>query len=88
LVRLAVATEADSRRVLTSLIQWAYALGQAVYHLTDVFIEVNPRHVAYYQRFFGFMAAGTEKLCARVAAPSVLLRLETADLERRLIAFS
>lgn len=84
LVRLAVATEADSKRVLPSLIQWAYALGQAVYHLTDVFIEVNPRHVVYYQRFFGFMAAGTEKLCSRVAAPSVLLRLETANLERRL----
>lgn len=52
--------------------------------LTDVFIEVNPRHVAFYRSTFGFCVAAGERTCPRVRAPSVLLRLEVRQFEERL----
>ena len=47
---------------------------------------MNPRHVGFYSRVLGFVVAAGEKLCERVRAPSVLLRLELAALEERLEA--
>ena len=51
--------------------------------VTDVFIEVNPRHAGFYRHAFGFCVAAEERPCARVHAPSVLLRLEVAAFEAR-----
>jgi hypothetical protein len=79
LVRLAVEEGADWRAALDALVQSAYLITRVVHALTDVVIEVNPRHVRFYQRVFGFAAAAAERFCERVGAPSVLLRL---DLER------
>jgi hypothetical protein len=84
LTRLAVAERADSRFVLAALFSLAYLLGRVLLHATDVFIEVNPRHVAFYERALGFVVAAGERLCERVNAPSVLLRLEAEKLEGRL----
>jgi hypothetical protein len=74
-VRLAVDDGSDSKSVLASLFASVITLCQNVYHLTDLLAEVNPRHVAFYRRVIGFAVAGTEKVCARVGAPSVLLLL-------------
>jgi hypothetical protein len=49
--------------------------------ITDMFIEVNPRHVPFYRRAFGFRVAAPERTCPRVLAPSVLLRLEVDAFE-------
>jgi hypothetical protein len=87
LTRLAVDARSDSRSVLAALFSLAYLLGRVVHKATDVFIEVNPRHVAFYERALGFVVAASERLCTRVKAPSVLLRLETARLEERLRSF-
>jgi hypothetical protein len=51
--------------------------------VADVFIEVNPRHAGLYRHAFGFCVAAEERSCARVHAPSVLLRLEVAAFEAR-----
>lgn len=87
LTRLAVDARADSRSVLAALFSLAYLLGRVVHEVTDVFIEVNPRHVVFYERALGFIVAAGERFCTRVKAPSVLLRLEAARLEERLRAF-
>ena len=43
---------------------------------TDLLIEVNPRHVRFYQRMLGFRQLGPERACPRVGgAPAVLLWL-------------
>ena len=55
-----------------------------MHNISDVFIEVNPRHVSFYTRVLGFVVAAGEKVCERVCAPSVLLRLELDALEDRL----
>ena len=84
LTRLAVAERADSRSVLAALFNVAYVAG-SVHGVTDVFIEVNPRHVCFYTRVLGFAVAAAEKFCERVHAPSVLLSLAIEELERRLL---
>jgi len=84
LTRLALAERVDSKAVLASLFYLAHAVGRTAHDVTDVFIEVNPRHVAFYSRVLGFVVAAGEKFCERVRAPSVLLQLELEALELRL----
>jgi|APFre7841882724_1041349.scaffolds.fasta_scaffold30131_2 hypothetical protein len=84
LTRLAMAETADWKTVLASLLSLGYAIGRTIHAVTDVFIEVNPRHVSFYQRTIGFSIAAGERFCERVAAPAVLLQLELAALEERL----
>jgi hypothetical protein len=75
LVRLAVDVCPEAKEVLASLLHMAYLCGRVIHGVTDTFIEVNPRHVTYYKRLFGFEVAGAPKTCPRVNAPAVLLRL-------------
>jgi hypothetical protein len=82
--RFAVASDVRSAPVLAALFARAYELIRDLRDITDVFIEVNPRHVEFYRKLFGFVVAAGERMCPRVRAPSVLLRLETAAFEDRL----
>jgi hypothetical protein len=84
LTRLALAESADSKAVLASLFSLAHVVGRTRHDVTDVFIEVNPRHVGFYSRLLGFAVAAGEKFCERARAPSVLLQLEIEALEKRL----
>lgn len=84
LTRLALAERVDSRSVLASLFGLVYAVGRLVHGVTDVFVEVNPRHVAFYSRALGFVPVGEEKFCERVRAPSVLLHLDVEILDEQL----
>jgi hypothetical protein len=84
LSRLALAEQADTRTVLSTLFGLAYGVAKAAQDVTDVFIEVNPRHVGFYRRVFGFVVDAGERLCERVQAPAVLLRSSVDDLEERL----
>lgn len=60
------------------LIRRALLLGRMALRATDCVIEVNPRHMRYYQRQFGFTVRGPERTCARVGAPARLLHLDMA----------
>lgn len=82
--RLAVAEQADSKRVLAALFSLAFTTG-SVHGVTHTFVEVNPRHVVFYRRLLGFVVAAEEKFCERVKAPSVLLCVEKEKLEQYLI---
>lgn len=84
LVRLAVEEGADWKSALDALVQSAYFITHVVHSLTDVLIEVHPRHVRFYQRVFGFALAAAERVCERVGAPSTLLRLDLDHFGRRL----
>jgi len=82
--RLALADGVDSRTVMALLLSLSHLVLRKVYEVTDVFIEVNPRHVAFYSRALGFVVAAGERICERVHAPSVLLRAELDALEERI----
>jgi hypothetical protein len=84
LTRLALAERADTRTVLSTLFAFAYSVAMTLQDVTDVFIEVNPRHVGFYRRVLGFVVAGGERVCERVQAPAVLLRASVEELEARL----
>jgi hypothetical protein len=64
-----------TKRVFASLIHISYLYARQIHHFTDYVIEVNPRHVMFYQRMLGFDGFGAERTCTRVGAPAVLLRL-------------
>jgi N-acyl amino acid synthase FeeM len=85
---LALAEQTDTRTVLTTLFGLAYGVGKVTHdEVTDVLIEVNPQHVGFYRRVFGFVVGGGERLCERVQAPAVLLRTSVDELEARLRAY-
>ena len=82
-VRLAVDQKSDSRPILAALFNAAHGVMEAN-RLDHVFIEVNPRHVAFYRRALCFEVEGEEKLCPRVGAPSILLRMQVSDLTSKI----
>jgi hypothetical protein len=78
LTRLAVDPQFGSKELLGVLFHAAYFFAGPISGATCMFIEVNPRHVAFYQRALGFDPAGECKTCERVNAPAILLRLDVA----------
>jgi hypothetical protein len=84
LVRLAIDEGAESKQVWLALLEGLSLLCRRIYDLSDMLIEVNPRHVVFYRRVFGFRVIAPLRECARVGAPSVLMRLTREVLEARL----
>lgn len=71
-----VADSSGETGLAAELIRRALLLGRIAMDATDCVIEVNPRHVRYYQRQFGFRPFGHERTCERVGAPARLLHLD------------
>ncbi|MDZ7592174.1 MAG: hypothetical protein U5L05_16160 [Rubrivivax sp.] len=78
---------ARSTRLLASLFHVAYIYAHRVKKLHCLLIEVNPRHVSYYQTMLGFQVIGTERHNARVDAPAVLLALDLRHAEEQIRIF-
>ena len=74
--KLAVDNVVRSKAVLAAIFHIAYIYAYRIRHSSDLLIEVNPRHVRFYQSMLGFTVCGFEKLDPRVGAPALLLRLE------------
>lgn len=81
--KLAVDQDIKSKRVLASLFHLACIYAHRIHGATDIAIEVNPRHALFYRRMLGFTVLGEERMCPRVQAPAILLRLEFAYLNRQ-----
>lgn len=73
--RLAMDPEHSSPEVMASMFQIVYVLARMVYRMTDLFIEVHPRHAGFYRRMLGYSVAGPERICPRVGAPAVLMHM-------------
>ena len=84
LTRLAVDPEYGSKEVLGTLFHLAYLQIGVMRGGTDVFIEVNPRHVAFYRRMLNFRQVGECRTCPRVDAPAVLLHVEVAYVKEQI----
>ena len=76
--RLAVHPDFSSSEMLNALFYTALLYGKAAYRASDAVIEVNPRHVRFYEHRFGFRQIGKLRQCPRVNAPAVLLH-QTLD---------
>jgi hypothetical protein len=84
ITRLAVDQDIKSKSVLAALFHLSFIYGHNIHHATDFLIEVNPRHALFYQRMLGFEPFGGEKICPRVNAPAILLRLDLAHAEEQI----
>lgn len=82
--KFAVQDDGKSKAIFASLFLSAYRIGRLLHRATDVLIEINPRHEAYYRRIFGFARVGREWVCPRVNAPAVLMHLDLTNLDARL----
>ena len=77
--KLAIDHKSASKRMIAGLFQVAYLYAVRIWDYTDIVIEVNPSHVSFYQRMLGFQQLGVERMCPRVGAPALLLRLDVAN---------
>ena len=82
--KLAVDPQHGSKEVLASLFHLAYIYVHIIHKATDVLIEVNPRHAAFYERRLGFRQVGEMRTCPRVNAPAVLLQIELSYMQAQI----
>lgn len=73
--RLAVDNNVNSKPLLAALFHIAYICARRIHGCTDLLIEVNPRHAAFYRRMLGFEIFGETRSDPRVGAPAQLLRI-------------
>lgn len=83
--RLAMDPAHSSPEVLASIFHLAFMITRFIHDMTDLFVEVHPRHTAFYRRLMGYRVAGPERICPRVGAPAVLLRLSLAHAEQEIL---
>ncbi len=102
--KLAVDPVHGTKRVLAALFHVAYIVAFRVRGFDALVMEVNPRHVRFYERMLGAQVVGAERQNRHVDAPAVLLsiafthiaamierfagRLEQAVNERSLYPFA
>lgn len=85
-IKLAIDKVAHSRHVLASLFHVAFIYAHEVKGFDKILIEINPRHVRFYQRMLGFEVLAPARLNRRVNAPAVLLGLDLEYVHRRIAA--
>jgi hypothetical protein len=74
--KLAMDSVVESKRLLASLFHVAYIYAHRIKGFHFLVIEVNPRHVRYYERMLGFQVRGPQRMNRRVSAPAVLMALD------------
>lgn len=77
LIKFAIDPSVKSKAVLASLFHVAFIYARDLNDCDDVFIEVNPRHRRFYESMLRFEVVSEARDNARVAAPAVLLRMNT-----------
>jgi hypothetical protein len=82
--KLAVDGAIRSKRVLASIFHIAYIYAHRIHNYSDLFVEVNPRHVKFYEKMLGFEQFGPEKQNRRVSAPAILLRLNFEHAQKQI----
>jgi hypothetical protein len=85
--RLAIEPEHGTKEVLGAIFHLAYIIGRLRREITDMFIEVNPRHVGFYRRALQFSRIGEARMCERVDAPAVLMHLTAAHVVEQVARF-
>lgn len=73
--KLAIDPDSGSKRVLAALFHVAYIVAHVLRQYDVLVMEVNPRHVRYYQRMLGARVVGEQRLNRFVNAPAVLLSI-------------
>ena len=82
--KFAVDEAVRSQALLGAIFHVACMYALQLHHCTDALIEVNPRHVRFYERMLGFTRAAEQRLDPGVNAPAVLMRLDLQHSAREI----
>ena len=82
--KFAVDESVRSQALLGAIFHVACMYVLEVHRCTDALIEVNPRHVRFYEQMLGFTCAAEQRLDESVNAPAVLLRLDLEHCAREI----
>jgi hypothetical protein len=86
--KLAIDPQFSSKELFASLFHLTYIYAYTLHKVKDAFIEVNPRHAAFYKRMLGFKQIGEKRTCPRVDAPAVLLHLDLDYMDAQISCFA
>jgi len=86
--KLAIDPTVGTKRVLATLFHVAYIVAHRIRGFDTLVIEVNPRHVRYYERMLGFRVMASERLNRSVNAPAVLLGVDFAYVMQQIGEFA
>jgi hypothetical protein len=82
--KLAIDPTTATKRVLAALFHVAYIVAHRLRGYDTLVIEVNPRHVRYYERMLGCRVIGSERLNRNVKAPAVLLAADFSHIREQI----
>ena len=82
LTKFAFDTSSPARPRLGALFHIIFIYGSMHYDCTDLFIEVNPRHVRFYETMLGFARVGELRTNESVGAPAQLMWLNVGQIRR------
>lgn len=86
--KLAVDPVCSTKRVLAALFHVAYIVAHSIRRYDMLLMEVNPRHVRYYERMLGAKVMGEERINRSVNAPAVLLSLPFRHITEQIAKFA
>ena len=85
--KLAVDPTVGTKRVLAALFHVAYIVAHRIRGHDMLLIEVNPRHVRYYERMLGFTIMSEERMNRTVNAAAVLLAVKFSHVMQQIGIF-
>lgn len=79
----------NAKEILVLLFNYLYIYAYFVENYNCLAIEVNPRHVAYYQELLHFRTIGAEKPCPLVkGAPAILMYVPLRHMQEEVVRLS
>lgn len=84
-IKLAIDGGVRSKKVLASLMHAAFLCARELQRCDKVLIEVNPRHVRFYESMLGFKVLLRGRVNHRVNAPAVLMSLDMTFADEQVI---
>ena len=87
-IKLAVNRSTASLATLAAVFHVVFIYAYRIHKFDDVVMEVNPRHVKFYEQALGFRQIGQELTNLRVNAPAVLLHCELDYIDAQLKLFA
>ena len=88
LTKFAFSPSPESRPLLARLFHVIFIYGTQRYDCTDLLIEVNPRHVRFYEVMLRFTKVGPVRTNRAVNAPSQLMHLKVSDIRSHINSFA
>ncbi|MBU3077657.1 hypothetical protein KOF26_07220 [Sphingomonas sp. XMGL2] len=88
MTKFAFDPDVQSKELMAALFHIVFVYGHRTHGCTDLLIEVNPRHVRFYEAMLGFRRVGAVKMNDGVAAPAQLMWLKVAAIREQINHFA